>query len=243
MIWRALADPTRRRILDLLRERPRTTGELCESFETTRFAVMKHLTVLEEAGLVVVRRRGRERWNHLNAVPLREAYQRWMQPYAEDWAESLLSLKDHVEGERGPRMGEIEVEPEVRIEAPPARVCEAITTGIGGWWSHTFFDGKVRLEPEVGGRFWEDAGDRAALYALVQAIEPPRLLRLSGPMGMTGAVVGSIAFTLDGAGDGDATVVRLSHRAYGDVDADTEASYGEGWRSLLDVELRRYLAA
>jgi len=82
-VWRALADPTRRAILDLLRERPRTTGELTEAFPTSRFAVMKHLAVLQKAGLVVVRRRGRERWNHLNGVPLRTAYERWMRPYAD----------------------------------------------------------------------------------------------------------------------------------------------------------------
>ncbi|HEU4898462.1 MAG TPA: metalloregulator ArsR/SmtB family transcription factor, partial [Actinomycetota bacterium] len=76
MVWRALADPTRRAILDLLADRARTTGELSEAFpEVSRFAVMKHLGVLETAGLVVVRRRGRERWNHLNGVPLREAYE------------------------------------------------------------------------------------------------------------------------------------------------------------------------
>jgi DNA-binding transcriptional ArsR family regulator len=76
-VWQALADPTRRAIMDLLRQAPRTTGALAEQFPTTRFAIMKHLTVLETAGLVVIRRRGRERWNHLNAVPLELVYERW----------------------------------------------------------------------------------------------------------------------------------------------------------------------
>lgn len=97
-VWRALADPSRRRILDLLRRKPRTTGELAEAFEgVTRFAVMKHLGVLEEAGLIVVVRRGRDRWNHLNPVPIRQIYERWMQPFAEAQATSLLRLKEHVE--------------------------------------------------------------------------------------------------------------------------------------------------
>lgn len=69
-VWKALSDPGRRKILDYLQERPRTTSELCDLFDVSRFAVMKHLTILERAGLVVVRRRGRERWNHLNVVPL-----------------------------------------------------------------------------------------------------------------------------------------------------------------------------
>src|SRR5918992_2896113 len=98
VVWKALADPTRRAILDLLADRARTTGELSGAFpEVSRFAVMKHLGVLEAAGLVVVRRRGRERWNHLNAVPLQQAAERWLAPYAGRWAGSLLRLKDVAE--------------------------------------------------------------------------------------------------------------------------------------------------
>jgi DNA-binding transcriptional ArsR family regulator len=79
-VWNALAVPTRRRILDLLRERPRTASELAEPFPATRFAGMKHLAVLQKAGLVLRRRSGRERWNHLNAVPLRRGYDRSVKP-------------------------------------------------------------------------------------------------------------------------------------------------------------------
>lgn len=99
LVFKALADPTRRRILDLIKHRPLTTHALCEEFrDLTRFAVMKHLKVLELANLVVVRRSGRERYNYLNHVPIRMVYERWMGPYAELWSSSLLRLKDHVEG-------------------------------------------------------------------------------------------------------------------------------------------------
>src|ERR687890_1824109 len=105
VVWKALADPTRRAILDLLAGRARTTGELSGAFpEVSRFAVMKHLGVLETAGLVVVRRHGRERWNHLNGVPLRTAYERWMRPYADRWATSLLRLRDAAEQREGGSM-------------------------------------------------------------------------------------------------------------------------------------------
>jgi DNA-binding transcriptional ArsR family regulator len=99
-VWRALADPTRRRILDLLRRRARTTGALCEPFELTRFAVMKHLRVLEEAGLVIVERRGRERYNHLNPVPIQEIYRRWIRPFDQLPADRLLKLKTLAEASR-----------------------------------------------------------------------------------------------------------------------------------------------
>jgi DNA-binding transcriptional ArsR family regulator len=96
-VWKALADPTRRRILDLLKDGPRTTGDLAEQFRFSRFAVMKHLGILQRARLVIVERRGRERWNYLNAVPIQQIYDRWISGYQAMWATSLLHLKRSVE--------------------------------------------------------------------------------------------------------------------------------------------------
>lgn len=98
-VWKALADPTRRRLLDALRAGPQTTGALCARFpRLARVTVIKHLGVLEEADLVVVRARGRERWNYLNAVPIQRIAERWIGPFEAHWASALLSLKAHVEG-------------------------------------------------------------------------------------------------------------------------------------------------
>ena len=96
-LWTALADPTRRAILDLLRERPYTTGELSDQFPTTRFAVMKHLNILESAELIVVRRKGRERWNYLNVVPLQLLFDRWVKPYQAIWSSRMSKLKSELE--------------------------------------------------------------------------------------------------------------------------------------------------
>jgi DNA-binding transcriptional ArsR family regulator len=97
-VWKALSDPTRRKVLDLLRGGPRTTGDLAAGFPSlSRFAVMKHLAVLERARLILVERRGRERWNHLNPVPIRQIYERWISDYEGLWAGSLLKLKRHGE--------------------------------------------------------------------------------------------------------------------------------------------------
>lgn len=76
--WKALADPTRRRILDLLHERPMTTSEIAREFALSRFAIMKHLSVLESAGLLIVARGGRVRYNRLNRGPLAQIYERWL---------------------------------------------------------------------------------------------------------------------------------------------------------------------
>jgi uncharacterized protein YndB with AHSA1/START domain/DNA-binding transcriptional ArsR family regulator len=122
-VFRALADPTRRALLDALFEQD---GQPLSALEThaamTRFGVMKHLKVLEEAGLVVSRRRGREKLHFLNAVPIRLVHDRWVSKYAEPWAASLSELKREIEE----RM--MEKVFEVYIKTTPERLWEAITS-------------------------------------------------------------------------------------------------------------------
>src|SRR5450755_4194068 len=97
-VFRALADPTRRSLLDeLFREDGQTLSALQARLPMTRFGVMKHLKLLEEAGLVVSRRRGREKLHFLNAVPIRLVHDRWVSKYAEPWAASLSALKRSLE--------------------------------------------------------------------------------------------------------------------------------------------------
>ena len=102
LVWRALGDPTRRKILDLLRARPRTTGELAAEFAVTRFAVMKHLSVLTASCLVLVERRGRERYNHLNTIPIQQIYRRWIRPFEAKRADPMLRLKAQLEARSDP---------------------------------------------------------------------------------------------------------------------------------------------
>src|SRR5258708_24437119 len=98
IVWKALSDPTRRAILDLLRDGPRKTTEIVESFpHLTRFGVMKHLDVLREAELVQTRESGRERMNSLNAVPIRQIYERWVSRFQELWSSELLRIKEIAE--------------------------------------------------------------------------------------------------------------------------------------------------
>jgi DNA-binding transcriptional ArsR family regulator len=97
-VFRALADPTRRLLLDRLLERDgRTLGELEKEVEMTRFGVMKHLRALEEAGLVVTRRRGREKLHFLNPVPIRLIHDRWIDKYTESRVSALADLKHQLE--------------------------------------------------------------------------------------------------------------------------------------------------
>ena len=120
-VFKALADPTRRGLLDeLFREDGQTLSALEERFEMTRFGVMRHLKQLEDAGLVVTRRRGREKLHYLNPVPIRLVHDRWVSKYAEPWAAGLSGLKQGLERQ-------MEKVFEIYIRTTPERLWEAIT--------------------------------------------------------------------------------------------------------------------
>ena len=100
LVFKALADPTRRFLLDLLFSRDgRTLGELDAEVEMTRFGVMKHLRLLEEAGLVVTRKSGREKLHFLNPVPIRLVHDRWIGKYTERHVRALVDLKHSLEAD------------------------------------------------------------------------------------------------------------------------------------------------
>jgi len=109
VVWKALSDSTRRSILDLLRQGPRTTTEIVEAFpHLSRFGVMKHIEVLREANLVHTREEKRQRINSLNVVPIRQIYERWVGRFEELWASHLLRIKEDAEKTTGEvRSGEI----------------------------------------------------------------------------------------------------------------------------------------
>jgi len=121
LVFKALADPTRRSLLDeLFRQDGQSLGELEERFAMTRFGVMKHLRLLEAAGLVVTRRRGRQKLHYLNPVPIRLIHDRWVSKYAEPLAAGLSELKHQLEDS-------MEKVYEIYIRTTPERLWEAIT--------------------------------------------------------------------------------------------------------------------
>jgi DNA-binding transcriptional ArsR family regulator/uncharacterized protein YndB with AHSA1/START domain len=257
LVWKALSDPGRRAILDYLKERPRTTGELSDLFEVSRFAVMKNLALLERAGLVVVRRHGRERWNHLNAVPLQRIYERWLRPYEAHWAASLLQLKRNLESsseERitampeqvtaSPTIGFFHIEQEITIEAAPARVFEALTNDVSSWWGAPYLLSDharaLIIEPRVGGRCYEDWGDsNGGLWATVTAIQQNERIELTGAIAMSGIVNSVVSIELEAQSQG--TLLKLSHRAMGEVNEGLQQVYTSGWHDLLAVRLKAFV--
>ncbi|HXB47443.1 MAG TPA: metalloregulator ArsR/SmtB family transcription factor [Streptosporangiaceae bacterium] len=120
-VFKALADPTRRELLDeLFRADGQTLSALEERFPMTRFGVMKHLRQLEDAGLIVTRRRGREKLHFLNPVPIRLIHDRWVSKFAEPWAAALSDLKENLEKP-------MEKIFEIYIRTTPERLWQAIT--------------------------------------------------------------------------------------------------------------------
>jgi DNA-binding transcriptional ArsR family regulator/uncharacterized protein YndB with AHSA1/START domain len=240
-IWTALADATRRRILDLLLERPRITGEIAAQFRISRIAVMRHLQTLSDAGLVVSRKRGRERRYYLNAVALQQINRRWFDPLAAGWVSGILRLQGRVEArELGVERDapSLDIAFDVRIEASPAAVFNALVTDPGGWWGHPMLRPQatgLTLEARLGGLFvehWERGG---AVLAAVTQLAKDRHLELTGPFHL-GLGLGVAGFDL--AADGDGTLLQFSFRAFGPIDPDSAKQFSEGWRELLTRRLK-----
>ncbi|HWE68637.1 MAG TPA: metalloregulator ArsR/SmtB family transcription factor [Acidimicrobiales bacterium] len=169
-VFKALADPTRRSLLDeLFREDGQTLGMLEERFSMTRFGVMKHLKLLEEAGLVVTRRRGRQKLHFLNPVPIRLVHDRWVSKYAEPWVAALSDIKERLESP-------MEKVYEIYIRTTPERLWEAIIDPeIRRKYN---FGAGVTSEWKVGSRL--DMGVAEAGMELgegeILEIDPPRRL-------------------------------------------------------------------
>jgi uncharacterized protein YndB with AHSA1/START domain len=170
-VFRALADPTRRSLLDaLFKQDGQTLSALERRRSMTRFGVMKHLRVLEEAGLVVTRRRGREKLHFLNPVPIRLVHDRWVSKYAEPWTATLSNLKKGLEEKTMEKVFEI------YIKTTPERLWEAITNsemrrkynfGVGvesDWSPGSRYEA---LTPMAPGAIWE--GENLE-------VDPPRRL-------------------------------------------------------------------
>ena len=253
--WRALANPWRRRILDLLRDRPLAVGDLAEHLpQVSRFAVMQHLGVLNEAGLVLVERRGRHRFNHVNAAALRRSYDRWVNRYADDLADEFVSLRRHLDEEE--TMGEgpavetprvLRLESELRFRAPPERVFRALTDAdeVRRWFPTTYGENRVQrvvLEPRVGGLQYEDWGDgRGYLYGQVTEWDPPWRYSVRTRL-HPGTLMDTLA-TIEPAADG--SLLRSSRVIVGPISDDQErgirfhgdlARFHEAIRGVVEVE-------
>lgn len=248
-VWHALADTTRRQLIDRLAEGPQTTGALCDGFAMSRFGVMKHLGILERSGLVIFRREGRTRINHLNAAPLYALSSRWLSPRASNAAQAAHGFAARAE----PFNQEESAMP--TPADPLSHVDVALDLDIGGsiqtvwrllfdkpetWWPADFRAGpagsRMVLDERVGGSLREERADGGGLlwYSVI-ALDPLRSLDLAGHLASR---YGGPATTLlhielaPGTAEGS-TLFKLTDSVFGKLGPGFKASAASGWQAIF----------
>lgn len=247
--FKALSHPIRIDILDELKKQPLTTGEISEKYDVSRYAIMKHLAVLVDAKLVLVRRMGRQRVNYLNVIPLQELYNRWVSKYEAPHASSLLHLKNLAEERekqtmdqtKAKKIDSFQIEQEVVIHATKETVFKALTEDINNWWKFRVGEenSKLIFEPYLSGRFYEAWGNGGALWGNITYIKENEEIRLNGLLGMSGAVNSFYSYRL--TEDGEQTILQLTHQATGILEPHWEDAHRHGWNELLAVNLKKFV--
>jgi uncharacterized protein YndB with AHSA1/START domain len=207
---------------------------------------MKHLSVLEDAGLLEVQRRGRERWNYLNAATLETALRDWVTPFQKEWAIRLKRLKTRLEKEdmtHSEVLG-LDIRQSVRIAASRERAFNALTKEVDLWWGSGYRQtGKgshIALDLEIGANMVErDAAGHAVIWGRIEEIRTPDLLYLSGRFAVPGAVAGRVHFDLEDAEVG--CRLQVTHQAVGAIDQEVRERFATGWRELLGTQLRQHV--
>ncbi len=235
-VFRALADPSRRRLLDLLFERDgRTLTELGSELPMTRFGVMKHLRVLEEAGLITTRKVGRERLHYLNPLPIQLISDRWINKYSAVRASALADLRTALEGGTGmasdskPKLGY-----QISIKAPQERVWEAITKPE--FTSRYYYGSTLKTDLTVGSLFTYHMPDGSPIVeGEVMASEPPNRLvhtyhSLWPPMNEDAPT--KVTWELESM-PGSVTKVTVVHEDFQGETATYKGLQGGGWTWIL----------
>jgi DNA-binding transcriptional ArsR family regulator/uncharacterized protein YndB with AHSA1/START domain len=236
-VWRAVAHPLRRRLIELLGGGPRTTGDLARAFPVSRFAVMKHLRLLERSGVISVDRRGRERWNILTIAPgleLRAAAGTAGEARRDRGADAVITP--------------FRIEQQVLLDAPPGRVFDALTFNVSAWWGAPYLRSSsatnVVLEPQLGGRLFEEWGHRQGfIRGVVIGIRQDERLELAGRIAGVGSLAAALEFRLAHADRG--TRLALVHR--GVMEPEPGAAPGlpalceTAWADLVGVRLKAFV--
>jgi DNA-binding transcriptional ArsR family regulator/uncharacterized protein YndB with AHSA1/START domain len=242
--WQAVAHPVRRRLIELLAEGPRTTGDLARGFPVTRFAVMKHLGVLERGGLISVRREGRVRWNVLTLAPaLVPAV--LGRPGIGAGAPAPPPEPAGRAGARRPPLPFL-IEQTVQLDASPGRIFDALTLHVSGWWGAPYLRShdatRVLLEPLPGGRLLEEWGHRQGFVrGIVTALRQDERLELTGRLAGGDPLPSLVEIALS-PGAGGTTRLAFSHRgAWLQQGEGTVTACAAAWRQLLGVRLKAFV--
>jgi DNA-binding transcriptional ArsR family regulator/uncharacterized protein YndB with AHSA1/START domain len=254
-VWQALADPSRRLLIERLASGAKTTSQLCEGMPMSRFGVMKHLGILERAGLVIARRHGRLRLNHLNVAPLHELQRRWLSPYAEGRAAGVASFAQQIEGnvmaqsdsEMG--AGVVDVALEWPIQASVQRVWQALFEQPEHWWptGHRAAGEGARMsfEPRIGGQLREERPDGGGVvWYTVFALDPMRSVDLSGHLAARygGPALSLLHLEIVPAAAEGTSLLKLTDSVHGRIGPDMRASLASGWQAIIGEGLVAHIS-
>jgi DNA-binding transcriptional ArsR family regulator/uncharacterized protein YndB with AHSA1/START domain len=241
-VFKALGDPTRRQILDLLRQRDgRTVTEIEEKIDMTRFGVMKHLGVLEDVGLITARREGRFKYLHLNVTPLQRVMDRWIDPMLRPWARRLEDLKQTLEGESAMQAAAktapapVVYQTETYIRTTPERLWQALTDPKDT--ANYYFSTAVASDWKKGSKIGYSSPDgKEILSGEILEIDPPRKLVTTfiPYFGGPAATPTRVTYVLEPMGD----LVRLVLTHEGLTEAD--ANIRTGWVKIFN-QLKTWL--
>lgn len=229
IVFKALADRHRRSLLDALRRRDgRTLGELCEPLTMTRYGVMKHLAVLEEAGLITTERVGREKHHYLNPVPIQMVYDRWVSAYLRPWTDALTALKQTVEEEDG-MAKHVQM---IFIRATADTVWRALTDPVET--QRYYFGSAIEADWRAGGdyRYTNPEGDSFITGEILEIDPPHRLVMTFTPHweGSEAAANTRVTWLLEEI-DGLCKLT-LTHEGL-DLESELAGDLAQGWARII----------
>lgn len=245
-VWRALTSPHRRRLLDLLRDGPLTTGQLSKQVpELSRFAVMQHLGVLEEANLVIVKREGRQRFNYANPMPLRDIYDRFVSSFSSTAAETTQHLRRYAESKyqeqkaMSESMRVVKIELEVDIAAPPEVVFDAFTKNLGEWWPFRQNpESQIVHDCRAGGAMREEWPGGGNVYGEITFYDPPQKC-ITASTGVWGEAYSACNTDAVEPIEGGSRY-KKSLKLWGEVSEELETMFRQGTGSMLKDALKAY---
>lgn len=252
-VWHALSDPTRRHLIDRLADGPKTTSTLCEGVPMTRYGVMKHIGVLERAGLITARRHGWYRMNHLNRAPLAAISERWLTLRASAQARGFETLKSMAEGtvmatSPGQHAQVLEVTMDWSVNAAPQTVWRMLIEGIDTWWPLEHRAGpegaRMQLMASPGGGLIEVSESGAGLeWYRVIAVDPMKSIDLAGHLASRygGPATSLLHIALEPGAEDGVTVVRLTDSLVGRLGINLRSSITSGWEAIIGQGLMSQL--
>lgn len=231
--------------MNLLKKAPKTTGEISLQFEDlSRYAIMKHLGILEKAQLIKTEKKGKFRWNYFNATPLRQSYDEWLSKLIQ-----LQYLTDQTDEEMDAKSKSISITNlnlEIPIEADIHSVWEALTEQTGEWWPKGFYTSNETknfiLEAKLGGLMYEDAGkEEGIVWAIVISINSPLKIQLKGHLSpqFGGPAISFVSIELEEKNDN--TLLKLEDSVFGYISADLKNTLTNNWRSIFGEGLKNHL--